>query len=381
MNIGPKADARLLLTSIWSDRLESTLRLKGEKMTAQEVLCQYVDRYVKLSARYSESSKRVTEAYGKLRDLLLVELYFMKPVRILVHEEEMSGFVIYVEKKLRDIVDSYQPEKSEFMPYFSHIMEYRALNYLEEKRRSKLISHAYENYYMCQAEEVAERSPEEIYMEKLGKLEDEKKQKKLMDKLRYVCACRPSRRRNLFILLCTLLPYLPSDAIDDFCRVLNCNREQTFAIADYLRSVQDEKDLSRGSRLYNRNRLDSLWVRKMEMEYAFEHSARRNRTLAENIRRISAMISSIESDTRKMNVEYPVLGKLLNMEPYSIAYAVYAAKKLLSVVLGEEPDSGYIGRQANTTTGRRYVRLKRLDPFKEFGIRKLRKRTRYPAAS
>ena len=372
---------QLLQASSRSDRLDSTLRLKGEKMTAQEVLCRYVDSYVRLSARYSESSKRVADAYGKLRDLLLVELYFMKPVRILVHEDEMSGFVIYVEKKLRDIVDSYRPEKSDFMPYFSHIMEYRALNYLEEKRRSKLIAHAYENYYMCQVEQVAERSPEEIYLEQIERLEDERKQRKLMDRLRYVCACRPSRRRNLFILLCTLLPYLSSDAIDDFCRALNCNREQTFAIADYLRSVQEEKDGSRGSRNYSRNRLDSLWIRKMEMEYVFEHSARRNSTLAENIRKITAMINAIEADPRKMNVEYPVLGKLLNMESYSIAYAVYAAKKLLGVVLGEEKDNGYIVKQANMTTGRKYIRLKRLDPFKDFGIRTLQKKTGFPAAS
>ena len=203
-----------------------------------------------------------------------------------------------------------------------------------------------------------------------------------MDRLRYVCACRPSRRRNLFILLCTLLPSLSCDAVDDFCKVLNCNRAQTFAIAEYLCLVQNRSNPARTSRTYSRNRRDYLWVRKMEMEYAYDRSDRRNAMLLENIRRISALISGLETDRRKMNVEYPTLGKLLNMEPSSIAYAVYSARKLLSVVLDEtQHDNGYIGREAWMTTGRRYIKLSRFDPFKVFGISNIRKLVRYADAS
>ena len=292
-------------------------------MTAQEVLCQYVDKYIKLSSRYGESSKRVTDAYCKLRDLLLVELYFMKAVRGIVHEEDLSGFVLYIESRLRNIIDSYRPDQSPFLPYFEQIMEYRALSYVKQRRKRGLIALAYEHYYLHSAEEVAESSPEDAYMNNLDRLESERKRKKMMDRLRYVCACRPCRRRNLFILLCSLMPYLSSDAIDDFCRELNCNREQTFAIADYLRSALEQKDTTRGSRFYSRNRLDYLWSRKMEMEYAFDHSDRRNVRLSDNIRRITTLISNLETDRRKMNVEYPVLGKLLNLEPCKIAYAVY----------------------------------------------------------
>lgn len=346
------------------------------------MLCQYVDKYLELSSRYGESSKRVTDVFCKLKDFLLVELYFMKSVRIIVHEEELSGFVIYIEKSLRDIVDSYQPDTSEFLPYFSRVIEYRAINYLKENRRRKLIARAYEDYYMHNAEEVAERSPEDICMESMDRQEVSRYQKKLMDRLRYVCACKPSRRRNLFILLCTLLPCLSNDAIDDFCRVLNCNRVQTLAIAEYLCAVQKENNPSRGSRTYSRNRRDYLWMRKMEMEYAFDRSDRRNITLSDNIRRVSALISGLETDRRKMNVEYPALGKLLNMEPNSIAYAVYAARKLLSVVLDEKQhDNGYIGKEAWKATGRRYIRLSRFDPFKVFRIGNIRKLVRYADAS
>lgn len=338
-------------------------------MTAQEVLCQYVDKYRKLSSRYGESSKQVTETFCKLRELLLVELYFMKQVRILVREEELSGFVIYIEGKLRSIVDAYQPGKSPFMPYFRHVMEYRALSYLEEKRRRKFLALAYERYYLHRAEEVAECSPEDAYLDGIESLESERKRRKMMDRLRYVCACKPSRRRNLFILLCSLMPHLSSDAIDDFCRELNCNRDQTFAIADYLRYMLEESDPSRNSRFYSRSRLDYLWARKMEMEYVFDHSDGRNERLSENIRKITALITQFETDGRKMNVEYPVLGKLLNLEPSKIAYAVYSSKKLLSVVMGEDrTGNGYIVREARTTSGRKSVEMKRLDPFADFGI-------------
>ena len=350
-------------------------------MTAQEVLCQYVDKYIKLSSRYGESSKRVTDAYCKLRDLLLVELYFMKAVRGIVHEEDLSGFVLYIESRLRNIIDSYRPDQSPFLPYFEQIMEYRALSYVKQRRKRGLIALAYEHYYLHSAEEVAESSPEDAYMNNLDRLESERKRKKMMDRLRYVCACRPCRRRNLFILLCSLMPYLSSDAIDDFCRELNCNREQTFAIADYLRSALEQKDTTRGSRFYSRNRLDYLWSRKMEMEYAFDHSDRRNVRLSDNIRRITTLISNLETDRRKMNVEYPVLGNLLNLEPCKIAYAVYSSRKLLDTVMnGNANDKSYIGMQARTTVGRRRVFLSRLDPFRDFGIKGL-KAVRYDNAS
>ena len=342
-------------------------------MNAQQVLCQYVDKYLQLSSRLGADSGKVTEAYGKLRDLLLMELYFMKSVRIIIPEEELSGFVIYIENKLRGIVDSYQPEKSGFMPYFKHIMEYRALSYLSEIQRHRLTASAYESYYMCHAEEVAERSPEDLYMEDLEKAEFERKRKKLLERLRYVCSCRPSRRRNLFILLCTLLPYLPYDAVDDFCKALNCDRVQTFAIADYLCSVQASGERIRGSRTYNRNRKDYLWMRKMEMEYVFDRSDRRNENLSADICKTSALISNIDSEKRKMNVEYPVLGELLNMEPSSISCAVYCSRKLLSVILGEGSQSSYMAKEARSASGRKSVKLDRFEPFAVFGIVRIKK--------
>ena len=341
-------------------------------MTAKEVLADYVDEYIRLSSRLGENSRKTTEVFGKLRELLIVEIYFMKSVRMIIEEEELSGFVIFVENKLRDIVDSFKPGRSEFMTYFKHVMEYRALNYLEKNRRGMLTAYAYECYYMQFVEEVAEKNPEEIYLEEIEKTESARIQKKLRDKLKYCCVCRPSRRKNLFIFLCTVLPYLSRDAIDDFCRVLNCSREQTFAIADYLYSIQVGLEPNRGSREYLRNRKDCLWIRKMEMEYSFEHSDKRNETLLDNIRRIREMISNIETDRRKMNVEYPVLGELLNMDPGSIANAVYSSKKLLSVILDDK---------TNAVVKKKPMKLERFEPFSVFGISKLKKSARYAAAS
>lgn len=349
-------------------------------MTAQEVLCEYVDLYLQATVRFGQESDKAAEVYCKLRDLLLAELYFMKPVRIIVKEEELSGFVIYIEKRLRSIVDSYRPDKSGFMHYFSHVAEYRALSYLAEKKRQRLTTCAFENYYMHNAEEVAERSPEDVYIEREEIRESERRQKRLMDKVRYICACRPSRRRNLFIFMCTLLPHLSSDAVDNFCRVLNCDRKQTFAIADYLCAVRAMGDATRSSRAYSRIRKDRLWMRKMEMEYVFDHSDRRNTALLDNINKIRALLSNIDIDRRKMNVEYPILGELLNMKPASVASAVYTSRKVLSAALGEGQPDSYIGIQARTYAGRRHVKLDRFEPFSAFGISQ-KKISRYADAS
>ncbi len=349
-------------------------------MNAQEVLCRYVDLYLQASVRPGEESGKAAEVFCKLRDLLLAELYFMKSVRILVKEEELSGFVIYIDKRLKSIVDSYRPDKSGFMHYFSHVAEYRALSYLAEKKKKKLTACAFENYCMLNAEEVAERSPEDVYIEREERKETERRQKRLMDKVRYVCACRPSRRRNLFVFMCTLLPYLSSDAIDNFCRVLNCDRKQTFAIAEYLCSVRAGEGSQRRSRTYSRTRRDCLWIRKMEMEYAFDHSDRRNTALLDNINRIRTLISNYDCSRRKMNVEYPVLGELLNMAPSSIASAVYSSRKVLAAALGEGIPDSYIDKQAKTYAGRKQVKLDRFEPFSVFGITE-KKLSRFADAS
>ena len=212
-------------------------------------------------------------------------------------------------------------------------------------------------------------------------LDYEKKRKKLMEKLRYVCSLRPSRRRNLFIFLCTLIPFLSYKMIDDFCRLLNYDREQTFAIADYLCSVQNCRDKIRGSRTYNRNRKDYLWMHKMELEIDFDRSDRHNERLFSEIEKLRDMISNIDSDRHKMNVEYPVLGKLLNLEPSSIACSVHSSRKLLSAVLGEGPQASHLTKEARSASDGKAVRLDLFRPFAVFGISRIDKEQVFADAS
>lgn len=349
-------------------------------MTAQQVLCQHVDKYVQLSSRYGADSDEATEFFGTLRNLLLVELYFMKSIRMIIREEEMSGFVLYVENKLKDIVDSFRPGNSTFMPYFKHVMEYRALSYLAETRKSNLTAYAYESYYISFIEEVAECSPEDAYMNGLESMDIERKRKKLREKLRYVCSLKPSRQRNLFIFLCTLLPYLSYDAVDDFCKTLNCDREQTFAIAEYLSSVQNEHPI-RGSRIYNQSRKDFYWLRKMEVEMENDCPGADDGNRSSDICRIRGIISNIDADMGKMNVEYPVLGKLLNLKPSVIACSVHSSRKLLSAVLGEKLPDSYIAKEARSASGKGRVKLDRFEPFAVFGISRIRRKHGYADAS
>lgn len=337
-------------------------------MTAQETLSGYVDRYLKLSSRYGPDSDIVTDVYRKLRDLMIVEIYFMKSVRIIVHEEELSGFILYVERSLRDIVDAFKTDIGQFPVYFRHVMEFRAFSYLRDKRRRTSTEKAYERTFLFQ-EEVAERSPEDCFFENQEKLEFEKQHRKIAERLRFVCNCHPSRRRNLFIFLCTLLPYLSSDAIDDFCSILNCDRRQTFAIADYLCAVQNESDTGRTSRSYFKARKDFFRMRLMELECSYENAGRHDSGLSDEIGRCRLMLSNRDSETRKMNVEYPILGEVLNLEPAKIASAVYYSRRILSMVLGNDSQDGYLGKQLKGRSYRKPGRMEKLEPFKAFGIK------------
>ena len=186
-------------------------------MNSEELLLHHARTYLRLSEEFGPDAQCVREQYSKLRDLLIVEIYFMSSVRSILSAEEMSGFVLYVEGSLRTMIDSFDPKRESVMPFLKHNMENRALSYLAYERRTKCFSSHFISTLIRDA----------------------------TSRLQYICWTNPTRQRHLFIFLCTLLPYVTSEIVDNFCRVLNIDRAQTTAIADYLCGLTDGPNLKR----------------------------------------------------------------------------------------------------------------------------------------
>ena len=119
----------------------------------------------------------------------------------------------------------------------------------------------------------------------------------------------------------------------------------------------------------------------MEIELDIGCSDVRDEKLSSDICRIRSIISNIDADRGKMNVEYPVLGKLLNLKPSGIACAVHSSRKLLSAVLGERSPDSYIAKEARSAPSRSRVKLDRFEPFAVFDISMIKRKQGYAAAS
>ena len=329
-------------------------------MNSEKLLLEHVSRYRMLSGELGPDARPVTDEYRRLKDLLIVEVYFMKPVRRIVSDDEMSGFVLYVEKDLRTMVDSYDFGRSPLLAFLTHNMELRAMSYLARTRRSRCFCSRFTNRLLAVGEDMVQPGPEEILLQQ-EESKDDGDAGSIVDCIRYMCSVRPTKQRNLFIFLCTLLPCSSTDMVENFCVMLNIDSAQTFAISDYLTEIDDETCSSRPRREYLRMRRNYFLMRRIELE-AHIRSALDERKLARKLeyqrRRLRAVHQELER--AKMNVKYRIISEVLGIGCAEIASAVYYAKKILKGA--SVRNAGYI-HHANGKP-----QLRRFEPFEEFNI-------------
>lgn len=339
-------------------------------MDSEELLLEQARLYISLSGDPGSDPEQVNKEFNRLKDMIIVEVYFMKAVRTMLSADEMSGFVLFVEKDLKTMMDTFDPGRSHIMPFLKHNMELRALSYLALTRRSRCLNSCMSLRRMTEGDNMHQPGPEDVL------LSDEPQEKEnepgtAACRLRSICAFRPSRRRNMFIFLCTLLPSLTPGTVDNFCRTLNIDRAQTGVIADYLTGTAQQPGESRKSRAYLRRRRNFYNMRRIELESHIRtaldtDSLERELTYQNNqLKRVYNRIVHM-----KMNVRYDILADLLGIAPHSVATAVYYAKKMMRLVSMEDVES-YTGpmKKALLLSESRTIGIPPVfEPFREFGI-------------
>ena len=333
----------------------------GRKMNSEALLQEHVVRYLRLCWKLGPDAETVNDEYRRIKDMLIVEIYFMKAVRRILTDDEMSGFVLYVEKDLRMMIDSFNPRRSTILAFLRHNMELRAMSYLAKNRRSRCFNTHFSNRLLTLGEETVQLGPEELVLRQQEELEKEERAGNVIDRLRHLCSIRPVKQRNLFIFLCTLLPCSSADMVDNFCSMLNIDKEQTFAIADYLAEMNSQVRMYRTSRGYLNMRRNYFLMRRIELELHIR-SALNEQKLMEKLEYQKKQLKTVhrEMEHTKMNVKYRILSEVLGITCSAIASAVFNAKKILEAASTDDDNFTYAADGD--------PELRRFEPFDVFNI-------------
>ena len=340
-------------------------------MNSEELLLHHAREYLSLSEEFGPDASCVNEQFRKLRDLLIVEIYFMNSVRSILSDDEMSGFVLYVEGGLRTMIDSFDPKREFIMPFLRHNMENRALSYLESERRRKCFNSPFASRFLAIEPEYP--GPEDI-LPGFNDAINSEMQEKAINRLRYICFENPNKQRHLFIFLCTILTHATPEMIDNFCGVLNIDKQQTFTIADYLYDISEGLEGKRSPREYLKDRRNFYLMRRIELESHLRYSLYPER-IKNKLKYQDEHLATIneEFSHRKMNIQYQLLAEILGIESSYIATAVYRSKKVLKLVSTEEKEHDNMsGHRRNVLQipdqVLRHAMPNRFEPFEQFNI-------------
>ncbi|MBP5162143.1 MAG: hypothetical protein ILP16_04115 [Spirochaetales bacterium] len=339
-------------------------------MNSEELLLHHARTYLRLSGEFGPDAECVREQYSKLRDLLIVEIYFMSSVRSILSDEEMSGFVLYVEGSLRTMIDAFDPRRESLMPFLRHNMEKRALSYLASMRRARCFSSQFISSFITI--DPVYPGPEDIIFGDPDELECGFR-RTAESRLQYICRNNPYRQRHLFIFLCTLLPYVTAEIVDNFCRVLNIDRAQTIAIADYLCGLTGETRRRRTGMDYMRSRRNYIMMRTIELKSHLRYTICPEK-IKSQLDYQSKRLESIRQSMihNRMNIQHQMIAEILGVETSYVTVSVHRSKKILRLLLDEEGQEDVPQYIRNIMmlpeSALRDAVPRRFEPFEQFNI-------------
>ena len=333
-------------------------------MTGEQLISLNLKTYLSMKKQYGKDNPDVMKLYGKLKDMIIVEIYFMEDLRTLLDEEEMSGFVLFANDALDDIISCFRSNKGHFFPYLKESLENLAMAYLSRKLKAITMYKSYTEFYNTYPMNVAENNPEELYLLKENAREERRNKALMFNALRYLCSRVKSRRKKLFTFFCTIIPFLSRDVIDRFCESINCDREQTLIIAQRLNMIQELENNNRYSKYYLSKMVDFHWAKILEYEghakIALEPEIYKKKADL-NRKRLKESLKSFFN--AKMNTSYAAVASLLNLDPATVASYVMYAKQILTRVISD-------AKIIEETKHPRFKdnKLTRFEPFRVFGI-------------
>ena len=331
-------------------------------MNAEQLISLNLQTYQALRKQYGPDDPQVVQIHNNLKDMIVVEIYFMGFLRAILNEDEMSGFILFINDDLDAIIDGFRQSKGIFMPYLKEALENRAMAYLKERIRPISMYRSYLDFYSTPAMAVSEQTPEDVYFYNEGAKELKQRKALMLSALRHMCMTVKGRRKKLFTFFCTLLPFLSRDVIDGFCESINCDRKQTMIIAQKLCKIQEQENENRYSKCYLSRMVDFHWAKILEYE-GHAKSALFPQVLKNKAdyhrKRLKESLKGFFN--AKMNTSYSAVADILNLDTPTVAAYVLYAKQLLEKVAN---DAEHI--ESTIRIKRKNEGLTRFEPFVVF---------------
>ncbi len=339
-------------------------------MTSEEVLSDRARRFLELSERFGRTARCTADSFNELRELTIVEIYFMKPVRSLITAEEMSGFVLYAESYVDRVIDSYRSGRGEYPMFLRCVMQKLACNYLKKLKTRERICSTYIRHYLPHCSPMFSPPPEEIVLAKEEQAGEDCAPAAW--RLKYLCMKRPEKRRKFFMLFCAVYPLLSAETADRICRILNFRRSQTLALCDYMQKMNEGIYGPRHLQKQNfHEKMDFHWARLVASEASGEY--RTDPVAAGKAERCrQTMKNLLEAACRsRKKINYGIIAEVLNTDRNSVASDIfYACRNIEELTEDGCEDTMYTlnGLKKLTLRQRMELEIPEFRPFEAFRV-------------
>lgn len=330
-----------------------------------------VTSYQKLKAQKAQegNTSKLKKLYEKIRTQSLIEVYISPVINKLITEEEMSGFILYLDERLETIVLAFRDGKTKFLNYLLQIAGFRALNYLEKKERMAKMDFALSKYIYAQEQERQYNAQWKGIFEEKQKYEKQE----TIDFLKKLCTIRPSFQRKLFIYLLSIFPYLTAETIDSLCQDFNFSLAQTRTIFNRLFDRITKKNSSTLRKKYLEQR-NVNWAHFLYMQDIIEEE--KNLGVNEKQQQMRAQAerfmkrnesANYRLDILKKNMNYADIARELKIPAGTISSTIYFVKNIFEAI-GMEGKRDYVEIVRQVGEVQAGVKLPYFEPFKEFAL-------------
>lgn len=331
-------------------------------------LSRSIMNFQRLSEKHELETWYMKKLYESIKSQCLVIVYMAPKIRKLITEEELSGFILYLEERLKPILLSFNPQKMCFEPYLIRVASFRALNYLSKKIKTEKMDFALAKHTYLEDQAKAKDNDWTTVIDKQNSPESER----IVKVLRYICQKRPSFQKRLFIYALSIMPFLESKTIERICKNFNINIRQTLILSNRIVDQTNMDTVTRREKyleMRNRNWSHLLYT-QLELEQVCESTKLKLLQKKEQyyIDKNNDVNLRIEMLRKKLN--YQIIGKVLNVPTGTISSTIYLVKNVLKAIGTEELSvvSDRRGLVALIENADVVDSLPRFSPFKVFGV-------------
>lgn len=333
--------------------------------SSQEQQLDPLSKLVVKLQKLNPEERKYKALYENIRRQCLVEIYTSPTISNLISEEELSGFLLYLDERLEQLVQSYKPDKNNFKKYLIQAASFRALNYISKKIRMSKMDFALSKYVFTEEQTRIYNSQLHAFVDEPQKVSIDEEAIKF---LRYMCIKRPSFHRKIFIYLLVVFPNLSSNTIDDFCSSFNIDIDQTLRISENIfeKSADKHSFSTRQKFLVKRNKNWShILYLQTELERANEIGTKSEQLELEmqaNKYRERNEYACSKLETIKKKMRYSIIANELNIPTGTVSSSVYFMRNVLKAIGIEQERKRWL--QASV----KEVELPVFKPFFEFGL-------------